>query len=254
MKKLILAIIPFILLIQPAFADVFIQNDQQYMGDDGSLHIVGEIENSSNVPLNQIEITAKLLDEDGFQIGQVLASPVNNVVMPGMSGAFDIVITGADSYITTDYNLEFDYKIAEPKNQVIEIISSDLKQDNQGNLAISGIIENKGEITANMINVIVTLYDRDGTVATISSAQLQPDFLRAGDSSFFIIPIHEKTQSAQVVDYTLSAESDEYTVVPEFPLGSGALLIASVSSYIILSRNPEKLINSISRISKLISF
>ena len=65
MKKLLIAIIPFLLFIQPAFADVFIQNDQQYVSDDGSLHIVGEIENNSNMPLNQIKITAKLLDENG---------------------------------------------------------------------------------------------------------------------------------------------------------------------------------------------
>ena len=105
-----------------------------------------------------------------------------------------------------------------------------------------------------MINVIATLYDRDGTVVTISSVEMQPDFLRSGDTSFFIIPLHEKSQSIHAVDYTLSAESDEYTVVPEFPLGSGALLIASVSSYIILSRNPEKVVNSLSKISKVISF
>ena len=77
MKKFLFAFIPFMLLIQPAFADVFIQNDQQYMGDDGSLHIVGEIENSSSIPLNQIKITAKLLDVNGFQIGEVNANPIN---------------------------------------------------------------------------------------------------------------------------------------------------------------------------------
>ena len=111
------------------------------------------------------------------------------------------------------------------------------------------MLENQGEITANMINVIATLYDRDGNVVTISNVRIQPDFLRSGDSTFFIIPIHEKSQSVHAVDYTLIAESDEYTIVPEFPLGSGALLIASVSAYIILSRNPEKLINTISKIS-----
>jgi len=98
------------------------------------------------------------------------------------------------------------------------------------------------------------LYDRDGNVVNVSSISVQPDFLRAGDNSFFIIPIHEKSQSIEVVDYTLIAESDEYTVVPEFPLGSGVLLIASVSSYIILSRNPEKIVNSISKVAKIISF
>ena len=48
MRKFIFAFIPFLLLLQPAFGDVFIQNDQQYVSDDGTLHIVGEIENNSN--------------------------------------------------------------------------------------------------------------------------------------------------------------------------------------------------------------
>ena len=158
MKKILFAFIPFLFLMQPAFGDVFIQNDLQYIGYDGSLHIVGEIENNSNVPLNQIKITANLLDENGFQIGQVNGNPINNVVMPGMNGAFDIIITGPDSRNMVDYDLEFDYKIAEPKNQVIQITSSEIKQNTQGNLIISGTLENKGEITANMINVIATLY------------------------------------------------------------------------------------------------
>ena len=43
MKLFIIALLPFLMFIQPAFADVFIQNDQKYVGADGSLHIVGEI-------------------------------------------------------------------------------------------------------------------------------------------------------------------------------------------------------------------
>ena len=252
--RYILLIVPLLLVIHPAFADVFIQNDQQYISDDGSLHIVGEVEKNSNVPLNQIKITANLLDKNGYQVNQVNGKPINNVIMPGMTGAFDIIVTDPNSYIIDDYDLELDYKIAEPKNQVIEIVSSELKKNNQGNFVISGVLENQGEITANMINVVATLYDRNGDVLTVSSVQLQPDFLRSGDTTLFIIPIHEKSQSVHAIDYMLIAESDEYAAVPEFPLGSGALLIASVSSYIILSRNPEKLVNTISRISKTISF
>ena len=109
--------------------------------------------------------------------------------MPGMNGAFDIIITGPDLRSASNYNLEFDYKIAEPKNQVIQIISSELKKDSQGNLIISGTLENQGEITANMINVVATLYDRDGNVVTLSSVQMQPDFLRAGDSNIFILSL-----------------------------------------------------------------
>ena len=157
MKKFIIAFIPFLLFLQPAFADVFIQNDQPYIDDDGTLHIVGEIENNTNVPLNQIKITAKLLDGDGFQIGQISGETTTNVLMPGMNSGFDIIITGYDLHAITNYDLEFDYKITDPKNQAIEIISSELKNDGQGNLVISGMLENQGEITATVSYTHLTL-------------------------------------------------------------------------------------------------
>ena len=44
MKKLIF-LIPLLLLIQPAFGEIIVENDQTYIGNDGILHIVGEIKN-----------------------------------------------------------------------------------------------------------------------------------------------------------------------------------------------------------------
>ena len=120
------------------------------------------------------------------------------------------------------------------------------------NVLISGTLENNGEITANMINVIATLYDRDGDVLTVSKVQTQPDFLRAGETTRFVVPIYEKTQSLEAVDYSIIAESDEFAAVPEFPLGTGALLIVSVSSYVIFSRNPERITNALDRCSKIL--
>ena len=46
MKK-ILFLIPLLFLIHPAFGEIIVQNDQTYIGDDGMLHIVGEIQNNS---------------------------------------------------------------------------------------------------------------------------------------------------------------------------------------------------------------
>ena len=142
--------------------------------------------------------------------------------------------------------------MAAPKSQVIDIVSSELTRDKMNNVVISGTLENNGEITANMINVVATLYDRNGNVLTVSKIQTQPDFLRAGESSHFVVPIYEKSQSIEAVDYSIVAESDEYAAVPEFPLGSGALLIISVSSYVILSRNPERITNALDRCSKIL--
>ena len=177
---------------------------------------------------------------------------LSNILMPGMKGGFDIITNEHISDERLSYNLEFDYKLAAPKSQVIDIVSSELTRDQLNNVAISGTIENKGDITANMINVVATLYDRDGKVLTVSKIQTQPDFLRAGEESRFLVPIYEKNQSMHVVDYAIVAESDEYAAVPEFPLGTGILLIISVSTYVAFSRNPEKITNALDRCSKIL--
>jgi hypothetical protein len=117
------------------------------------------------------------------------------------------------------------------------------------NIAIQGTVANNGEITANMVKVIATLYDRDGNVIAVSQARTEPDYLRASDESFFLIPILDKTQASEMVDYSLVAESEEYTAVPEFPLGSGVLLVASLSAYIALTKNPSIVTRSLGHLS-----
>ena len=248
MKKL-LCLLPLLLISQAAYAEVVIQNDQKYIDNDGLLHIVGEIENNTSAPLNQIKISALLIDGDGNEIKKIVGETVSNVVMPETKGAFDILIKNVRGDSINDYELNLDYTLAAPKNQVIEISSTELTKDIHNNTVITGILENKGELTANMIRVVATLYDRDGNVVTVSETYTKPDFLRAGDNSNFIIPFHEKSQSIHAVEYSITAESDEYVAVPEFPLGTGVLLIISVSSYILFSRYPEKVVNIISNVT-----
>jgi hypothetical protein len=217
------------------------------------MHIVGEIKNDSKSPVNKIKIIATIVDVNGKVLEKINGKVLTNIIMPGMTGSFDIITNEKKINGVLDYDLGVEYKLAAPKNQVIEIVSSEMKRDQLNNLIISGTIENNGEITANMINVVATLYDRDGRVLTVSKIQIQPDFLRAGEESHFLVPIYEKSQSMNVADYSIIAESDEYAAVPEFPLGSGALLIISVSSYVIFSRNPERITNALGRCSKILA-
>jgi len=243
-------LIPIIFLFQVAYADVLIENDQKYIDDNNLLHIVGEIVNYTDKPISQIEISATTFSNTNSKITTINSNTPLHTIMPGMKAGFDILFPEKDPSFVSYYELNFNYKIASAKNQVIEITSSEISRDSLDNLAIIGTITNQGEITANMINVVATLYDRDGNVVTVSKTQTQPDFLKPGDENFFLMPIFDKKQALNVVDYTISAESDEYTVVPEFPLGSGILLVVSVSSYIFLTRNPKLILNGIEKIEK----
>ena len=128
MKKLIF-LIPLLLLIQPAFGEIIVENDQTYIGNDGMMHIVGEIKNDSKSPVNKIKITATLTDENGIVIDEINGKIMSNILMPGMKGSFDIITNERNIHESFDYDLGFEYKLAAPKNQVIEVVSSEMKRD-----------------------------------------------------------------------------------------------------------------------------
>ena len=235
LKKYLLLVIPLIFGISSAWAEVSIQNDQHYIGSDGSLHIVGEIHNQLDVPLNQIDVYVTLYSENEI-VDTVRTSSLVNTIMPGMKGPFDLVITGQKAQMIDDYSVYVDYKVSIPKSQVIDITSSDISRDKFDNLMITGTVANNGEITANAISIVATLYDREGNVAAVSKSLARPDYLRSNDEVFFLVPVTDKQQTIGVVDYTLVAESEEYAAAPEFPLGTLLLLGGSVSAYVILTR------------------
>ncbi|MCH8860707.1 MAG: DUF3426 domain-containing protein [Thaumarchaeota archaeon] len=243
MKKFLLLIFPLI-GFSSAWGEISIQNDQQFFGDDGSLHIVGEIKNNLNVPINQIKIDATLYS-NGILIDTIQISPMLNTVMPEMKNPFDIIITGYVAREIDEYSLSVSYKITEPKSQVIDITKSNFSRDNFDNLLITGTVTNRGEITANTVVVVATLYDKNGNVAAVSKTHVEPDYLRANDESFFFVPVPDKMQSSYIVDYSLAAESEEYTAVPEFPFGSMLLLTTSVSAYVVLTRYSSKFIGNL---------
>ena len=247
LKKLSLLLILLVFITPSTFAEVYIDNDQKYLGDDGTVHIVGEIINESDKPINQIEVTAVFYSDDN-RIYQASTENLTNIIMPGMNGVFDLMVTQDISDVNY-YTLDIDYKVTQPKEQVIEITSSEFTRGPVDNISIHGTVANNGEITANMVKVVATLYDRDGNVVAVSQANTKPDYLRANDELFFLIPIPDKTQASEIVDYSLIAESEEYTAVPEFPLGSGLLLVASLSGYIALTKNPSVVTRSLGYLS-----
>ena len=247
LKRLSLFLILLVFTIPSVFADVYIDNEHEYVGNDGVLHIVGEIINESNKPINQVEVNAVFYYDENI-VYQMSTENLTSVIMPEMKGAFDLTVI--DNIGDIDhYTLDVNFKIAQPKEQVIEITSSEFTQGPVDNISIQGTVANNGKITANMIKVIATLYDRDGNVVAVSQTNTEPDYLRANDESFFVIPIMDKTQADVIVDYSLVAESEEYTAVPEFPLGSGILLVASLSAYIALTKNPSMVTRGLGHIS-----
>ena len=224
-----------------AFGEVIIQNDQQYVGDDGSLHIVGEIKNNLEIPLNQINVLVTLLDSNNETIAIERASSLVNTVMPGMKSPFDLILTDNKSKQTASYLLDLDYTVISPKNQVFDVVKSKITRDSHNNLIITGTVTNNGESTANMVSVVATIYDRHGNVAGVAKTHPEPDYLMVKDEAFFALTMPDKTRTTEIRDYTLVAESEEYAAVPEFPVGTIILLAGTFSAYIGIMRYSNKI-------------
>lgn len=245
MKKYLILFFSFSIIFPLAFADVSIQNDQEYTGDDGSFHVVGEVQNSLASPLNQVMVSLTLYDENSNVLITKETRTLVNTIMPEMKGPFDFIITDISPEKIKSYSLDVEYAISEPKGQVIDITSSELKRDNHNNLIISGTVANNGEITANTVAVIATVYDKEGNVAAVSRIHPEPDYLGSDDDTFFVVPMLDKNQVSEISDYTIVAESEEYAAVPEFPMGSLILLAGSVSAYLGVSRFSGKVITNL---------
>lgn len=241
MLKKYLLLFPLLFVIPEALAQVSIQNDQKYVGDDSALHIVGEVYNGLTVPLNQIEVKVTLYSSNNQKIDVIKTAPLLNTIMPEMKAPFDLVIVGEKAKNVDRYSLGVDYKVSYPKNQVIEITSSEYNRDKFDNVVISGKVANRGDITANTVVVVATLYDLNGNVVAASKTHAAPDYLRTADEMFFFVTIPDKSQASKAIDFTLVAESEEYTAVPEFPVGSIILLASSVSAYVLFTKYSGRL-------------
>jgi len=245
MIKFFIIVFLFSGIILPVFGEVFIENDQQYIGDDNSLHIVGEITNKLKVPLSQINVLITLLDENKNFVAVKEVNSLVNTIMPGMKGPFELVLTSNEAKITESYSLRLVYELSNPKNQVIDITESKLSTDKHNNLMITGIVKNNGDITANTIAIVATLYDIEGNVIAVSRVHTEPDYLRVNENAFFLVTIPDKIQNNQIKNYVLAAESEEYAAVPEFPIGALVLFVVTLSAYIGITRYSGRIITNL---------
>ena len=73
------------------FGEVNIINDQSYVGDDGAFHVVGEIQNTLELPLNQVNVFVTLYNENQNVIATKNTRSLVNTIMPEMKGPFDFI-------------------------------------------------------------------------------------------------------------------------------------------------------------------
>ncbi len=183
--------------------------------------------------MGQIRLLATMYDDQGQVVLAGDGASLINSLMPGIRGPFDVIMVDPAIQDVAKYVVEAEYEVGIPKSQVIDVTSAQIQKSAQGDIFITGEVYNKGDIAANMLAIVATIYDQNGN---ISRVQMEPDFLRSGHKGAFVTH-YLKDQIAVISDYALMAESDEYAAVPEFPLESSIVLLVSSVGYVITTRS-----------------
>lgn len=84
-------------------------------------------------------------------------------------------------------------------------------------MTVTGQIKNVGTVTANAVVVFATFYDGIGNVVGVSLGPSVPVILGSGQEGSFTIAQDVSAREHLFVTYDLTADSLEYTIIPEFP-------------------------------------
>ena len=178
------------------------------LDDWGRRYCVGEIINHSSEPVNGVSIAVTVDDADGELV----------TVDEGYTGLYIIPARGASPFKVTfwddipedgDYVAtvtgDFAHEYAlEDWYTALEIVEHTLDYTDDGQVVVSGRVENVGDATAESIKVVVTGYDVEEDVVVAESGYLEIDTLEPGDSAPFLVAPYSPVP---VTDYVLQVEA-----------------------------------------------
>jgi len=209
-----------------AVASAVVQNDSMWIDPYGRLHIFGEVKNTGDVWLHYVKITGTLRDASNAIVDVVFTFTKIMYLPPDSVGAFDMFeMDTAKSARVQSYSLVVDPDEATPIMQKLAILSVVDSKNSYGQLEIVGEVENQGTSTSTYTEIVGTFYDVNGKVVYVGYTFTSPTDVPAGAKYGFKMTVSSDERTNQIARYSLIAESQNYTSVPEL---SAPMLVAGI--------------------------
>ena len=206
-----------------ASAGIWVSPSTSYI-DSGYYNIVGEVENKGDSYLAYIKLIATFYDENDTVVGMDYDFAKLDVLPPGRRAPFILSSNDVNqSGKVRSYALNCTYQITSVIPQELEIVSNSTYIDNIGQKRIIGEIKNLGTVDATDVKIVATCFNTTGFVVAVDFAYASR-VMGPNQTSPFDISIDEQL-TPLINHYVLTAESYEYAMVPELPLGITSMLI-----------------------------
>jgi hypothetical protein len=221
-----------------AAAGAVVQNDSMWISSSSTLWIFGEVNNTGDVWLQSVKITAALQDANNATIDVVFSYTEVQYVPPDVIAPFRIEeVDTAKSAQVTSYSFAVEFQEAQPIPVKLAFMNiSDSKSLEY--LRVDGEVENLADSPSMFTKVCGTFYDETGQVINVGFTYTLPPDIPAGGKNPFTLTVE---RASNVTRYALLAESvnSGYTSVPE--LSSSTLVAITAISLTAVAMRKKRL-------------
>jgi len=214
--------------IQPAYAaaQVNIVTHSGWLDSIGYYHVSGEVENVGDGAASFVKITATFYDSSDTVVATSFTYAYLSVLLPGRKSPFEVLLIDTTQAAKVHhYSLSVTFSATSPIPIGLEILSSSSYVDIVGYMHVVGEIKNIATGDATYVKVIATFYNTTGHVVATAFTYSDPSALSPSQKAPFEILLIYNNRVPLVASYALTAESNQYAMVPEFPTWSLTLLI-----------------------------
>jgi len=176
-------------------------NLNHWADSNGGFVVVGQVINHAPVPLEFVRVNIQLYDPAGEILIEQDNFVSSDLIMPGEYAPFSIVFSDGLPPDTVRYDLEASARYADYATQTFYgpenfAVTSESTFDENGLLVVSGQVRNEGNLTANLVKVIVTIFDEEQRVAGTDTTLVDVQQLAPGETSTFDVRFFELGGSA----------------------------------------------------------
>jgi hypothetical protein len=208
-----------------------------YLDSLGNYHVVGEVQNVGNQAVTFIQVSARFYDTYNVAIASRFDLTMLNVLLVGRKSPFEIALLDvAESAKVIWYSLSVTYLETSPIPLKLEISAQSSYKDGDGIMHITGNLKNLGNEKLMNAKVVATYYDASSHVIAAALTSFDPELtgeIYPNQTASFEIKL-SKEKSQYVTTYALAAESNQYAMIPEFPVNLTWTLFALSSFLAIL--------------------
>lgn len=177
------------------------------------------MENIGDASVGSVNITATGYDVTGITLATSSTIADLNVLLLGEKSPFDVLLlyVSDSDFQVYNYSLSLTYSTADSISRQLKIVSNSSSTDIlSGILYVNGNITNLGPGTTTHVRVIATFYDSEGYVVWADEAYSDPHDITPNGNASFALSLPDNTVIPLVAGFGLTAESDQYAIVPEY--------------------------------------